>query len=248
MAYYIEYDDPAWTYVYVPPYSYDDEPLGFYVNPTEHLYTGTRSYDDSIYEIRKRRYALEDWIRDDDLSYTPLPRDASPRRHRARSSVRDYIPISEYTPRPRFASPTRRRARSSVRDYVPVRVPEYTPPPVASLPVHRKSPYIGKYARQLRFDSRASWVPFASPKEDEFAVNLDLKSDALNRGLLRRDIDTALRSSYANKGRSEVRSKRDFALSELQRLDRKQAQISKNLTHFKRDILKAKHQSQYRNF
>uniref|UniRef100_A0A8W8LC64 Uncharacterized protein n=1 Tax=Magallana gigas TaxID=29159 RepID=A0A8W8LC64_MAGGI len=105
-----------------------------------------------------------------------------------------------------------------------------------------------KYARQLRFDSRTSWVPFPSPKEDEFSVNLDLKTDALNRVLLRRDIDTALRSSYANKGRSVVRSKRDFDLSELQRLDRKQDQISRYLRDFKRDAIRAKYQSRFRYY
>uniref|UniRef100_A0A8W8MLW7 Uncharacterized protein n=1 Tax=Magallana gigas TaxID=29159 RepID=A0A8W8MLW7_MAGGI len=209
MASYIDYEDPAWTYVYVPAYSYDDEPLGFFINPRENMYSGVRSYDDSTFDIRRRRYILEDQLLGDDWDYIPLPR--------------------------RHASPVRRRSRSVSREYVPV-------------PTFRRSPSAGKYARQLRFDSRTSWVPFPSPKEDEFSVNLDLKTDALNRVLLRRDIDTALRSSYANKGRSAVRSKRDFDLSELQRLDRKQDQISRYLRDFKRDAIRAKYQSRFRYY
>lgn len=201
----------------MPAYSYDEEPLGFYVNPRDELYSGVRrSYDDNLYGIRRRRYALEDQLRLDVDSYTPLPR--------------------------RHASPVRRRSRSSVRDYVPVTVPES----VASVPVFRKSPTATRYARQLRFDRSANWAPFVSLREDHYTANVDLKADALNRILLKRDLDTTLRSLYANKTKSEVRSKRDFDLSELQRLDRKQDQMSKYLLDFKRDIIRAKHPSQYR--
>uniref|UniRef100_A0A8W8LD70 ZP domain-containing protein n=1 Tax=Magallana gigas TaxID=29159 RepID=A0A8W8LD70_MAGGI len=183
MASYIDYEDPAWTYVYVPAYSYDDEPLGFFINPRENMYSGVRSYDDSTFDIRRRRYILEDQLLGDDWDYIPLPRrHASPVRRRSRSVSREYVPVSYQENRSRLPSPA----------------------PVASVPTFRRSPSAGKYARQLRFDSRTSWVPFPSPKEDEFSVNLDLKTDALNRVLLRRDIDTALRSSYANKGRSVI--------------------------------------------
>ena len=224
----VDYEDPYWTYVQVPAYSYDDEPLGFFINPRDQMYSRGRSYDDNIYEIRRRRYALEDQLLADDWDYIPLPRRRS-------------------------SSPVRRRARSSSRDYVPVTVPEYrsrlpSPAPSASVPTFRRTPSVGKYARQLRFDSRASWVPFSSPKEDEFSVSLDIKTDALNRGLLRQDIDTALRSSYAKKGRSEIRSRRDFDLSELQRLDRKQELFSKYLQDFKRNSIRAKYQRPYRYF
>lgn len=222
-----DYEDPAWTYVYVPAYSYDDEPLGFFINPRENMYSGVRSYDDSTFDIRRRRYILEDQLLGDDWDYIPLPRrHASPVRRRSRSVSREYVPVSYQENRSRLPSPA----------------------PVASVPTFRRSPSAGKYARQLRFDSRTRWVPFPSPKEDEFSVNLDLKTDALNRVLLRRDIDTALRSSYANKGRSAVRSKRDFDLSELQRLDRKQDQISRYLRDFKRDAIRAKYQSRFRYY
>uniref|UniRef100_A0A8W8MNV3 Uncharacterized protein n=1 Tax=Magallana gigas TaxID=29159 RepID=A0A8W8MNV3_MAGGI len=208
MASYIDYEDPAWTYVYVPAYSYDDEPLGFFINPRENMYSGVRSYDDSTFDIRRRRYILEDQLLGDDWDYIPLPRrHASPVRRRSRSVSREYVPVSYQENRSRLPSPA----------------------PVASVPTFRRSPSAGKYARQLRFDSRTSWVPFPSPKEDEFSVNLDLKTDALNRVLLRR-------------------SKRDFDLSELQRLDRKQDQISRYLRDFKRDAIRAKYQSRFRYY
>jgi hypothetical protein len=215
MLFALEYEDPSWTYVYVPAYSYDEEPIGFFINPRDTVYSGVgRSYDD-LYGIRRRRYALEDRLRLDDVGYAPLPR--------------------------RHASPTRRRSRSSVRDYAPVTVPQS----FASVPVFRKPPTATRYSRQLRFDRNASVESFPFLKEDHYTANVDLKADSLNRSLLKRDLDTTLHSLYANKGTS-VRSKRDFDLYELQRLDRKQNQMSKYLSDFKRDFIKAKYPNQDR--